>query len=386
MVGKLAAGVLSLFLLFGPGTVMAPADPVIPDDTHPAVTLPQVTEAPATVPQETEPAGEDPAGEDPSLLDDILEGLGNVASGLKQGFDSVMGTLSDIKGFIVGIPGFFLNFKDNLIKSLLGGFGDAVGDLFHSALMIETLPGLSTSVLSPTVVQTILGTMYGFMLLLLTLKFIWKGVKVYILWHDGDAETSPVEMVKGAVLAIATAAAVPVLYPLCISVISEIVDTALAAIGFPTQSGNLLQGVISTIFHTPLALLETILVAAYVILLVVVYFKNLSMGVELLIWRLGVPFAVVGQVDSDGGVWKPYAQALFRQIAAIMIQYFLILLGSRVIVGMSVSSLTLGVAINLVAFKSPRLLQQFITPTGGGGGMASKVQTFAMAMRAFAAF
>ena len=96
MVGKLAAGVLSLLLLFGPGTVMAPADPVIPDDTHPAVTLPQVTEAPATVPQETEPAGEDPAGEEPSLLDDILEGLGNVASGLKQGFDSVMGTLSDL--------------------------------------------------------------------------------------------------------------------------------------------------------------------------------------------------------------------------------------------------------------------------------------------------
>ena len=108
----------------------------------------------------------------------------------------------------------------------------------------------------------------------------------------------------------------------------------------------------------------------------------LGQGVELLIFRLGIPFAVVGLVNSDGGAWKPYIQMLFKQAATILVQYFCIVIGTYVISTLTITGIVVGIAFEVTAFTAPRLLAQFMPPSGGSG-LAQKAHTIAMVMRAF---
>ena len=118
----------------------------------------------------------------------------------------------------------------------------------------------------------------------------------------------------------------------------------------------------------------------YTVVLVCAYVQMVFRGIELLVYRLGVPLAVVGFIDSDDGVWKGYIQALFRQLATVLVCYVLTMLGMAVMSSLGWLNLIVGIALEFDAFKAPKMLSQFLIPSGGGGG---KMQIVYTAARAF---
>lgn len=282
---------------------------------------------------------------------------------------------------------FFKDLLNAMVNQYLTAFEVMVGSLFRSAFMLETLPGIDSAVLSVVVVQHAFNVIYGFMVLLLALKLLWKGFKVYILWRDGEAETPPGEMVIGAVFGMIIAVAFPVLYEIAVSVAMEISDALLSvlSVGGSTNSGNWLTNVISNFKVLPDASDPTfvLLTVIFLVILIVLIGKLLLQGAELLIWRLGVPLAVIGLVDSDGGAWKPYIQMLFRELATLLVQYFCIILGTHLIAGHTTTGVSMGIAFEILAFNAPKLLSQFMIPSGGGGGFSQKLSTAAMVIRVF---
>ena len=280
--------------------------------------------------------------------------------------------------------GFLEAMEEILVSDLLIALADVIGNLFMSAFYIESLPGLDTTVLNTTVINEALDVLYGIMLTLLALKLLWKGFSVYILWRDGDADNSPGEMLLSAVYAMIVAVMFPLLYDICVDMVMEISQAVLFTIaGNFGQDTNLLLYVANAILNGNIltGFVMVILIIIYIIVLVVLIFKLLGQAVELLIYRLGVPIAVVGLVNSDGGAWKPYIQMLFKQAGTILVQYFCIVMGIYVVSTLTFTSFIVGIAFEVTALAAPRLLAQFTAPSGGGPDLMQKAHTFAMVMR-----
>lgn len=284
---------------------------------------------------------------------------------------------------------FMSQLLDTIIRDLLEMIVSGFGNLLRSAYKIETLPGLDQTVLSTTTVQNILHVLYGFTVALLALKLIWKGWKVYVLWRDGESETPPGEMVTGAIYALIVAVSFPILYDGAVSIALEISSTVLqystwAGIGI-YDTGSIISYAIDLINQVIAGgALYILLALVFLIVLIILAFKMLLKGVELLIWRLGIPIAVVGLVDSDGGAWKPYIQVLFKELATTMVQYFCMVTGILVAARGSLIGMVVGIVIGISGISAPKLMAQFMSPSGGGG-MTQKVSTVVMVARAFAA-
>ena len=57
-------------------------------------------------------------------------------------------------------------------------------------------------------------------------------------------------------------------------------------------------------------------------------------------------------------------------------------LSFRVIATLQLVNLLAAIALMCTAMSTPRLLQQFLLPSGGGGGLAQKAYSTSMAVRA----
>lgn len=276
--------------------------------------------------------------------------------------------------------GFLANLIQNAMKELLEAISQIFGDAFYAAFYIEKMEGLS--VLTSGAVEAALGNMYTILVYLLALKFLWKGVQVYILWRSGEAENPPTEMVKGAVLAMIVAAAFPLLYSYAVEITRSIGEMVLMPFLEQQEEGsgfNLVLSLIGQAAQTASVAMALGFVV-YTVVLVCAYVQMVFRGIELLVYRLGVPLAVVGFIDSDDGVWKGYIQSLFRQLATVLVCYVLTMLGMAVMSSLGWLNLIVGIALEFAAFKAPKMLSQFLIPSGGGGG---KMQIVYTAARAF---
>lgn len=281
------------------------------------------------------------------------------------------------------IVGFLSDLINNSFLSTLEQMDAAAAGTLLCSLKIEVLS--DTAALSAGVVSDVLRVLYGFMLLLLALKLIWKGYKVYILNRDGEAEASPLEMLQGAVLAVVVAVIFPTLYDYAVQIVIAIMTAVENVLPYPetmshTESlpvlvRNLLTNTISS------AIIGVIFAVVFIIL----WFRMLMRGAEMLVYRMGIPFAVYGLVDSDGGVWKAYIQLLFKQIATSVMQYFLLVLGVRVAYAGTDTAVMLGIALMVAALSAPKLMAQIFAPSGGGGGFSRAAGTVATVVRVFAA-
>lgn len=214
---------------------------------------------------------------------------------------------------------------------------------------------------------------YSVVVGLLVLKFLWKGFSIYVLWRDGDADNSPRDMLTGTLQAVVTVIAFPYLYNILADVTAEIAEKlmsffGLAGSGLPTPE---LAGY---------GLVELIILCVYFVLILVMYVRLLRKGFELLILRLGIPFACMGLIDSDYGIWKSYILTLFKTLFTSVIQIVLLSASFPVI---SMFHPLWGIAMICTAFATPALLQQFLAPSPRGGGLSGKIHTGIMIARSF---
>lgn len=284
------------------------------------------------------------------------------------------------------IEKFQADFLDALINDWLVFLQEHFGNLSQTIFFIESLVD---SVLSPVARVSAYEVIYFYCSMLLVIKLLWKGWNVYVLWSNGSPDVSPGELLKGAGWAIIITVAFPTAYEIGVSIAMEVVNTVLGyfklpIIGADGIGGETMEQLGAAIYNLTSAGGFIILMSiVYLILLILLWLRVLAQGAELFIFRLGIPIAAVGLVDSDGGAWTNYIQTLFKQVFTVMFQYFCIVLGIKVIALGTTSALAVGIAFEVTAFAAPRLLSQVLIPKGGGGMMHS-AYTLSMVVRTFA--
>lgn len=94
--------------------------------------------------------------------------------------------------------------------------------LIETSLKVESAMWISDNPLTQELITSIYNYIYGAVVVLVVLKFIWKGFQVYVLWRDGDADVSPHTMLIGACLAIIVSLAFPTVYNVAVSATADI--------------------------------------------------------------------------------------------------------------------------------------------------------------------
>lgn len=371
----------------------------------------------------------------------------------------------------------FRDFFTNIINVVLRWVRDLSGVMVETSLKVESCAWLVDTPLNAELIERVIRFIYGAAVVLLVLKFIWKGFQVYVLWRDGDADVSPHTMLVGACLAIVISLAFPTLYNIGVSTASylgesivnvldenwvdppmEVTDSvavwnaffapfdfdndyvinnekeqesfikehpdgrvsytelqeALPAIAerYTAESWEKVQAnaIINSsgagqafaasdyLAYSYLAQMmgegydadpeatatETadlptlILILIYLIGYLWLYLKLIGRGVEMLVLRLGIPIAALGLVNSDSGIFPSYVQIILKQMATSIVQVALMYLSLRLAMRFTLTNILMGFAVLLVAFRTPTILSQVLSPQRQSGGMGQKLYTALM--------
>lgn len=218
-----------------------------------------------------------------------------------------------------------------------------------------------TTVTGSNIADTLFNILFGFGVSLIVLKFLKKGFETYVLWSDGDADEEPISLLTNFFRALAVAISFPTLYQWMASIVEDMTNKLLTAVGVATDSGW--QAWVSGISSA--GLVTAIFGLIFIICYFMLYFQFLMRGLEIFILRVGVPLACVGLLDNDKGVFKTYLNKFFQSMLAVVVQIVLSKLGVGLMLNMHVFW---GVACMVLAIQTPRFLQDFLVTTGGGGG------------------
>lgn len=115
------------------------------------------------------------------------------------------------------------------LASVLDLFGSMTDGLINASLRTEN--ALQTGAISTDMIERIYYYIYGAAVTLVVLKFLWKGVQIYILWRDGDSENSPQSMIIGACMSLVVCLAFPALYNIAVDFTVSMGDEITGIIG-----------------------------------------------------------------------------------------------------------------------------------------------------------
>ena len=112
--------------------------------------------------------------------------------------------------------------------------------------------------------------------------------------------------------------------------------------------------------------------------------QNTVEGINMMILNIGMPLACTGLLDNDKGMFKNYFMTYVKTFLTVLVQVVLSKLGLYVIVtsagiGNIVSGnfdlvkMFLGLACLTTALSTPKLLAEFLVPSGPGGSAMSKI-------------
>ena len=255
---------------------------------------------------------------------------------------------------LLGIIGVVLTGSITLIDELL------VGVLDICLYADKYMTGTGGASLVDGIFDVALGTGVS----LIILKFLKKGFECYVLWTDGDADSKPILVLTRFAQAIIISICFPILYTFMAEVTEELTNQILNIVGTDTNYDwqNWVNNILS------LGLVNAIFGLIFIICYFMLYFQFLMRGLEILILRVGVPFACVGLLDNDKGVFKPYMNKFFQSMFASMIQIALCKLGIGLMLNIGINiNIFWGIACLVLAIKTPRFLAEFLIPTSSGG-------------------
>ncbi|MEG2268328.1 MAG: DUF6102 family protein, partial [Acinetobacter sp.] len=246
---------------------------------------------------------------------------------------------------------------NKMIGEAFGYFDSLMISLIENMLYVEKL---FSNVLSADSIMNVYNYIYAFACALVCLKFLAKGFKIYILWRDGEADSSIQDMLVGIAQAAFVMAGFPYLYDLMTDVTKALSNGIMGKFGLAEASATQLF----QLYTSTGMLFELIIILVYAIMVFVLYIMLIKRGVELMVLRLGVPFAALGLVDSDLGVFKGYMQTLVKTLLTSIIQITLLSLSIRIMTNFGVVNLICGMAVISTAFSTPALMQNLLIPTG----------------------
>lgn len=96
----------------------------------------------------------------------------------------------------------------------------------------------------------------------------------------------------------------------------------------------------------------------------------------MMVMRVGVPLACVGLLDNDKGVFRAYINQFVKAFVTTIVQIMLCKIGLSLMLGatiISVQNIIWGIACMISAISMPKILREFLVPTGGDGYIGNTV-------------
>lgn len=254
----------------------------------------------------------------------------------------------------------FLSFIQDIIRSALDyvdiGFDKLIDvGLYTEKVLGNNFIGIKTVVLA-------------FGVSLIVLKFLKKGFDTYVVWSD-DPNTDPKQLIVNFVKALVTALCFSGFYNWMYDILVEFNDSILK-----NMKGDVSVS-LKTIIVDGMPAVGIIMGLVFVICYVILYIQLIGRGFENFVLRVGVPIACTGLIEQNKGVFASYLNKLFQSTISVVVQIALLKLALILVVNVN---LITAIACLLAAMKVPRLLQEFMVPSGGGGGLASVYYTAQM--------
>ena len=208
---------------------------------------------------------------------------------------------------------------------------------------------------------------------LITMKFLHKLFATYVGGYEGDSTAAPTQIVLNYVRALAVAAAGAVLFGVFTDMMTEIATELLKAINSNTTPASLIEIMVDG-FANNLNLLQGLLRFVYFVCFIILLIKFYIMGAEMFVLRIFFPFACVGLVDSDKGMFVPVLKQMLNVGVTAVIQILLLRM-SMVIAGNE--KYIPALAFIMLAMKTPQSMQFIMFAGGNGGGMVSRAVSMA---------
>lgn len=262
----------------------------------------------------------------------------------------------------------------SLIVALLGGIvtlffsSEMVGELYTTVFdcgqYLTTVSGVEFfSLLMPV--------SYGFGISLIILKFLKKAFDIYVLWTDGDPDADPFLLLTNFVRAVGTALIFQWLYQIFVDICRDVTDQIMSAIRQGTSPTIEWVNAITSMGIVP-AIAGLIFLICYLILL----FSFMARGIEMMVMKIGVPLACVGLLDNDKGVFRAYINQFVKAFITTIVQIMLVKIGLSLMLNatmLSSQNIMWGIACMMAAMSMPKILREFLVPTGGDGHFGNTV-------------
>ena len=208
---------------------------------------------------------------------------------------------------------------------------------------------------------------------LITMKFLHKLFATYVGGYEGDSSASPTQLVLNYARALAAAAAGALLFGIFTDMMTEIATELLRAMNSNTTPASLIKIMVDG-FANNLNLLQGLLRFIYFVCFLILLIKFYIMGAEMFVLRMFFPFACVGLVDSDKGMFVPVLKQMLNVGVTAVIQILLLRM-SMVIVGNE--KYLPALAFIMLAMKTPQTMQFIMFAGGNGGGMVGRTVSMA---------
>lgn len=261
-----------------------------------------------------------------------------------------------------------------LIAALLTG----VVTLFFSSEMVGELyvtvfdcGKYLTTITGVEFFNLLMPTAYGIGLSLIVLKFLKKAFDIYVLWTDGDPDADPFLLLTNFVRAVGTALVFQWVYGLFVDICQELTNTIISQIN---DSTDLTTEWVTAI--TSLGIVPAIAGLIFVICWLILYFSFMARGIEMMVMQAGVPLACVGLLDNDKGVFRAYLNQFVKAFVTTIVQIMLCKIGLSLMLNatiLSASNIFWGIACMIAAISMPKILREFLVPTGGDGHVMNSI-------------
>lgn len=256
----------------------------------------------------------------------------------------------------------------NLIKDLITGSSEVLDPLLKSmtGIVFHAEDHMLKNVIDISLVFKIF---YAYAIYIIILKFLKKGFETYILWQDGDPDYDPFNYILNFAKAIIIAIIFGTVYDWMVNVVNGTIDSIFFTLNnSKIDNLNIVQTILNFIknnlFYGTAALIS---IVCYGIL----YFQFLIRGIQILILRLGVPIACAGLIDSNKGSYAPYIQKFVMNAFTVIVQVVCVKVSFHLLHN---GQLIYGIAVCVVAIKTPKFLSEFLIQSGSGiGGVTNTV-------------
>lgn len=247
-----------------------------------------------------------------------------------------------------------------LIQNFISGSESTLNSIFNSMLNLvfyierELMYIPQGAILAEAKVDfnQIYQVVFNFATYLLVIVFIAKAIKTYFMMREGDSDQNPVHLVLGMLKAIILMICFKEIYTIGVGIVEEFLNSILNVM--PMQNTNLAEALSNNIqggIFTAVACL--VLLICWLLLICQFIMK----GIELLVMRIAIPFASIGLLNSDGGVFPDYIRSFLMTAFTLVIQLALLNLS---IITLLTNKLVYGIAIAVVAVNTPMIMSKYM--------------------------